>query len=150
MHHTFFAKEQLKETWDNATKNLKGWRIHIYHDHDNLHYTPSNPSYVAAYNIAAEMELLFAEHIQNVSEVKNVGPHAQPNIAIDISREGYAKILEWLQTRSRDQGVSILIHPETNDVLKDHLDDAMWIGKPVPFNDNFFDKIKASKKKFGP
>lgn len=149
MHHTFFAKEQLKETWDNATKDLKGWRIHIYHDHDSMHYTPYNPSYIAAYNIAAEMELLFAEHIQNVSETKDVDQHAQLNITIDISREGYAEVLEWLQTLSRDQEVSMFIHPKTNDVSKDHLRGAMWLGKPVPFNGNASDKAKAFKKKFG-
>ena len=39
------------------------------------------------------------------------------------------------------------VHPRTGDELLDHGDAAMWIGKPVAFNEAFFDLFRPVKPK---
>jgi len=135
----YFTKGTLVEEWKEATKSLDGYHIHIYFHNDFMAETE-------ALDIATKLNTLFPEHVKDISHVGVVGPHAQRNTAVEITKEGFGDIVSWLQMNA-SESLSILIHPETDDVLKDHLDAAMWIGEPVSFNDQFFDRVKKTQKK---
>lgn len=108
-----------------------GYHVHIYFDHGSS---------------SEKDACILTEHAQAVSgELINeiirydelVGPHTKPNYALHIKKAGFAEIVGDLQLYNN--GLSILIHPETGDDEVDHADRAMWIGKPVELNMEYFD-----------
>jgi DOPA 4,5-dioxygenase len=86
---------------------------------------------------------MFGKDVHGVYNVGVVGPHSKPNVEIDISRESFGRVVEWLQRNSR--GLSILVHPETGDDAKDHLESSMWINRETPYNAAFFERLRAGR-----
>lgn len=136
----YFNKDFLKQQWEDAAKNLRGYHIHIYFDKDDA------MSEFAAQELADKLEMLFEDDVKGVHRVKEVGPHTKHNVEVDATKEGFGEIVAWLQLNN-EAGLSILIHPETGDLRGDHHEAAMWIGKPVEMNEDFFDRADAQKKK---
>lgn len=133
-----FTKE-LKEEWRKTQDNIQGYHIHIYFDF----YV--RPSFAHALSLTSKMELLFKDYIkESRNEVGAVGPHTKRNFLIEINKEGLKEILPWLQM-NKPEGISILVHPETGDDVKDHLHSAIWVGDSIPFNQEFFDRLQAKQ-----
>jgi aromatic ring-cleaving dioxygenase len=127
-----FEKGDLKKEWDAVAQKIAGYHIHIYMNDKTDSF--------ALFALGEKIRTLFEGEVEGPFHVGKVGPHTQANIEFDVTLEAYAKVVPWLQMNSA--GLSILIHPRTGDELKDHLDAAMWIGKPVRFNDRFFDQFR--------
>jgi len=116
--------------------------IQLYHVH--LYYERGKESESVARVIAEGIKSQFKDKIIEEFNYKTlVGPHDGPNIAIHFSNEGFAKIVPWVQVNSK--GLSVLVHPVTNDELKDHVEDSMWIGKQRGFNMAYFAPVLAKK-----
>lgn len=139
MNNSNLTKGRLQEEWEKTEAKLSGYHVHIYSA-----ATPSNME--DAKRIAKELHTLFPDDIDTGKLIGAVGPHAKENIAMDMTKEGFAKITAWLQLNDT-QSLSILIHPETNNVIKDHLESAIWVGSPTPFNENFFDRVRKASLK---
>ena len=56
-----------------------------------------------------------------------VGPHPMWSCQLAFGQKASADVIPWL-ARNRN-GLVVFIHLETGDVIKDHTDHTMWMGK---------------------
>ncbi len=73
-----------------------------------------------------------------------IGPHAKPMFQVTIAPEQFASIVPWLML-NRD-GLSILVHPTTDDEVADHDTRPMWMGESLPIDVELMRRYVANKK----
>ena len=100
--------------------------IRDYHAH--VYYDPSTRERAARLRerIAAE----FPDAILGRWHDALVGPHPQSMYQVAFPRALLATFLPWLML-NRD-GLTVLVHPLTDDSVADHTQFAAWLGKPLP------------------
>jgi aromatic ring-cleaving dioxygenase len=111
----------LKEDFNGGQKPaVKTYHIHIYYD-------LGKDSENSAKGLAKEIARLFPQHVQEVHEYdKPGGPHAVSNVAVHFGDKGFGEIVQWLQFNAGN--LSMLVHPKSGDVIKDHIDYGLWLG----------------------
>ena len=60
------------------------------------------------------------------------GPHPISQFNVIFKAEAFQNIVPWLML-NRD-GLDVLVHPLTDDMVDDHTVYALWLGKPVSLN----------------
>ena len=109
-----------KEFNRDKTPDVKLYHIHIYYD-------VGQPSEKDAKGLAQDILRRFPDHAKEAHEYdKPGGPHAVSNVAVHIDAKGFGEIVSWLQFISGD--LSVLVHPKSGDVIKDHIDYGLWLG----------------------
>jgi DOPA 4,5-dioxygenase len=73
---------------------------------------------------------------------KLVGPHPCWSCQISFGAEDFDTFIPWLE-ESR-AGLTIFIHPLSEDFIKDHTELAYWLGQEVELNLAFFETLKKS------
>jgi aromatic ring-cleaving dioxygenase len=58
-----------------------------------------------------------------------VGPHPVSQFNVMFQTEEFQRIVPWLMLNR--EGLDILVHPLTDDMVDDHTIYAMWLGAPV-------------------
>ena len=98
---------------------LQGYHAHVYYD------AATRP---AAQQLAEAIADKFAVRIGGLFD-EPVGPHPVPNLQIIFPTEAFAAVVPWLMLNR--QGFDVLVHALTDDSVRDHDADAMWLGTPV-------------------
>ena len=58
-----------------------------------------------------------------------IGPHPVPQFRFTFAAERFDTIVPWLMFNR--EGLDILVHPLTNDMVDDHSVYALWLGSPI-------------------
>ena len=67
-----------------------------------------------------------------------VGPHPRWSCQLAFPLELFGDVVPWLALH-RD-GLTVFVHPETGDVVKDHTQHALWMGEMLDLNLGVFSK----------
>jgi aromatic ring-cleaving dioxygenase len=96
-----------------------GYHAHVYYDAESL---------PVADKLRAGLEANFAVELGPNSGAQ-VGPHPVPQFQMIFKNEQFPTVVPWLML-NRD-GLDILIHPLTDDMVDDHTIYALWLGIPI-------------------
>lgn len=61
-----------------------------------------------------------------------VGPHPEPMYQVAFRADQLAPIVQWLMAYRC--GLTVMIHPNSDDEYRDHAQGALWMGRMLPLN----------------
>ena len=114
--------EETLPTKPRAYTDIESYHAHIYFDEDT-------------YQKAALIRKWAAERFSVELGDWNLeprGPHVTPSFYFGFTNDLLPVIVPWLQLNSL--GLTILIHPNTDDPRADHLYYALWVNRSQPVN----------------
>jgi aromatic ring-cleaving dioxygenase len=105
---------------NDHSPRIDGYHAHVYYD---------NGSRATAEQLAKAVTDKFAVELGGFFD-EPIGPHPVANLQIIFSAAEFASVVPWLMLNRR--GLDVLIHPLTDDSVRDHDTDGAWLGTPVP------------------
>jgi DOPA 4,5-dioxygenase len=98
---------------------IRSWHAHVYFD---------AASRDAAWALRRVIEAALAGRVEiGRFHEKPVGPHPMWSYQLAFGPEQFAHVVGWL---SLNHGaLDVLVHPNTEDELRDHRDCALWLGR---------------------
>lgn len=115
-----------------VTDQIEDYHIHVYYD------ATTKPKAEA---LRAKLEAAFPSASYGRWHDKPVGPHPEWSYQVHFPVELFAQIVPFVALE-RD-GLTVLIHPNTGDGLRDHRDYALWMGSMPALNLSIFEKDGA-------
>jgi DOPA 4,5-dioxygenase len=98
---------------------VHGYHAHVYYDAATLPVAEKLSKALVA-NFPVELGRFSGEA---------VGPHPVPQFQIMFTTDAFESVVPWLML-NRD-GLDILVHPLTDDMVDDHTVYALWLGTPI-------------------
>ena len=98
---------------------VHGYHAHVYYDSDSL---------PVAERLRDRLTAGFPVEIGRFSG-EQVGPHPVPQFQIIFSTAQLQTLVPWLMLNR--EGLDILVHPLTDDMVDDHTVYALWLGTPI-------------------
>lgn len=105
---------------------IKGYHAHVYYDQSTIEQ---------ARQLCQKAAELFGVSIGFMHE-RPVGPHPMWSCQLTVTPEKFAHIVPWLALNRN--GMTIFVHAETGDDLRDHTEHVMWIGREHTLNLSIF------------
>lgn len=99
---------------------IKGYHAHVYYQAEDR---------APATMVRAGLKHWFPDLTIGRWHDQPVGPHTKPQFAIELEPNQFAKVVPWLMLQR--ERLSVLVHPITNDELKDHTINCLWLGEKV-------------------
>jgi DOPA 4,5-dioxygenase len=99
--------------------------IHSYHAH--IYYDPVT-SRPAAERLRRQIGEHFAVQLGRWHDV-TVGPHVRAMYQVAFAAETFALFVPWLMLNRA--GLTVLVHPNTDNPQDDHLEKALWLGEKL-------------------
>ena len=104
------------------TNLIQGYHAHVYYD-------PATRD--AAARVREGLAARFPVQLGGWHD-SPVGPHPKSMYQVVFSPEQFSQIVPWLMLNR--EALDILVHPETDDVVRDHLERCLWLGKRLDLN----------------
>ena len=102
---------------------INGFHAHIYYQMDATRAT----ALMLNQQISAQFPLRVSQMVDRA-----IGPHPSPMFEVDFYIEDFASFVPWLMLNR--QGLNVLIHPNTSNMLADHEELPIWLGDKQPLN----------------
>ncbi len=99
-------------------------KIHGYHAH--VYYDQGSRDSAARLREAIERSF---EVVMGRWREEPVGPHPQAMYQVKFEPGEFARIVPWLMLNRT--GLTILVHPETDNAYLDHAENALWLGQKL-------------------
>jgi aromatic ring-cleaving dioxygenase len=107
-----------------ATELANPVTIHGYHAH--IYYDPDSRDTAARLREAIEQNF---EVVMGRWRDEPVGPHPHPMYQVKFDPSEFARLIPWLMLNR--SGLTILVHPETDNAYLDHAENALWLGQKL-------------------
>lgn len=114
--------EEAPPARPRAYTDIKSYHAHIYFDED----THEKAALLRQWAVER-----FPVELGNWN-LEPRGPHVTPSFYFGFTNDLLPVIIPWLQLNSL--GLTILLHPNTNDPRADHLHYALWVNRAQPVN----------------
>lgn len=110
--------------------------------HSHIYFTPSTRE------VAERLRNKIVTHFSDRTEISRlidrpIGPHPLPMFEVDFRSEVARELVPFLEVER--EGLSILIHPVSEDEVKDHSERAVWLGEKLDLNLTFLEEFMAGK-----
>ena len=102
-----------------GSPDVHGYHAHVYYNADTLPIAEKLRDTLAA-TFAVELGRFSGEA---------VGPHPVPQFQVIFKKAEFQTVVPWLMLNR--EGLDILIHPLTDDMVDDHTGYALWLGTPI-------------------
>jgi aromatic ring-cleaving dioxygenase len=102
-----------------GTPDVHGYHAHIYYNKDSL---------TAAARVREALAKNFPVQVGRLND-DPVGPHPVSQFAAIFKNDAFQTVVPWLMLNR--EGLDILIHPLTDDMVDDHTVYALWLGSPI-------------------
>jgi len=106
--------------------DIKSYHAHIYYD---------EATYDQASKLCDELAERFTVPVGHKHK-QPVGPHPMWSCQITLTSESFATVIPWLMLNR--SGLTVFVHANTDDDLKDHTEHAMWMGQVKKLNLEMF------------
>ncbi len=109
---------------------IRDWHAHIYYD-------PERTKAQAA-ELRGWIEQRFPVRMGRWHDVP-VGPHPGAMYQVAFAPDVFPAIVPWLALNR--QGLTVLVHPETDRPRDDHLLHALWLGEKLPLKGDILPEV---------
>ncbi len=112
-----------------STDVIQDWHVHVYFD---------GASRTTADAVRADIARDLPDLQLGRMHDKPVGPHPMGSFQVLIPNDRLADATAWFALNR--QGLTVLLHPNTEDDLKDHRDYPIWFGTAPKINYEMFEE----------